>query len=36
MSTMLSGPWAAMILADQGADVVKVELPGNYRALATT
>jgi crotonobetainyl-CoA:carnitine CoA-transferase CaiB-like acyl-CoA transferase len=28
MSTMLSGPWAAMILADQGADVVKVELPG--------
>jgi crotonobetainyl-CoA:carnitine CoA-transferase CaiB-like acyl-CoA transferase len=28
MTTMLSGPWAAMILADQGADVVKVELPG--------
>jgi crotonobetainyl-CoA:carnitine CoA-transferase CaiB-like acyl-CoA transferase len=28
MTTMLSGPWAAMILADQGADVVKVEVPG--------
>ena len=41
MTTMLSGPWAAMILADQGADVVKVEVPdkgdhvrslGNQRA----
>ena len=29
MTTMLSGPWAAMILADQGADVVKVEVPGS-------
>ena len=28
MTTMLSGPWAAMILADQGADVIKVERPG--------
>ena len=28
MTTMLSGPWAAMILADQGADVIKVEVPG--------
>jgi len=28
MTTMLSGPWAAMILADQGADVIKVEPPG--------
>ena len=27
MTTMLSGPWAAMILADQGADVIKVEVP---------
>lgn len=27
-TTMLSGPWATMILADQGADVVKVETPG--------
>src|SRR5215469_15943152 len=28
LTTMLSGPWATMILADQGADVVKVEAPG--------
>lgn len=27
MTTMLSGPWATMILADQGADVIKVEAP---------
>src|SRR5262249_28326085 len=27
LSSMLSGPWATMILADQGADVVKVEEP---------
>jgi crotonobetainyl-CoA:carnitine CoA-transferase CaiB-like acyl-CoA transferase len=28
LSSMLSGPWATMILADQGADVIKVEAPG--------
>ena len=28
LSVMISGPWAAMTLADQGADVVKVESPG--------
>lgn len=28
MSVMISGPLAAMMLADQGADVVKVESPG--------
>ena len=28
LSTMLSGPWATSILGDQGADVIKVELPG--------
>ncbi|MGD9531350.1 CaiB/BaiF CoA transferase family protein [Pseudonocardia sp.] len=28
MSSMLSGPWAADILGDQGADVIKVEPPG--------
>jgi crotonobetainyl-CoA:carnitine CoA-transferase CaiB-like acyl-CoA transferase len=28
VSQILSGPWACMILADQGADVVKVESPG--------
>ena len=27
MSTVISGPWGASILADQGADVVKVEGP---------
>jgi crotonobetainyl-CoA:carnitine CoA-transferase CaiB-like acyl-CoA transferase len=25
---MLSGPWATMLLGDQGADVIKVEVPG--------
>jgi crotonobetainyl-CoA:carnitine CoA-transferase CaiB-like acyl-CoA transferase len=29
LTSMLSGPWATMILADQGADVVKVEMPGS-------
>ncbi len=28
LSVMISGPLAAMMLADQGADVVKVESPG--------
>ena len=28
MSVMISGPLAAMMLADQGADVMKVESPG--------
>lgn len=27
LSTMLTGPWATSILGDQGADVVKVEVP---------
>ena len=26
LRSMLSGPWATMILADQGADVIKVEV----------
>ncbi|MYW71939.1 CaiB/BaiF CoA transferase family protein [Pseudonocardia sp. SID8383] len=36
LSAMLSGPWAADILGDQGADVIKVEAPGtgdHVRAL---
>ena len=28
LSMMLAGPWAADILGDQGADVIKVEMPG--------
>jgi len=28
LSAMLSGPWATSILGDQGADVIKVEPPG--------
>ena len=28
VTSMLAGPWAASLLADQGADVVKIEVPG--------
>jgi crotonobetainyl-CoA:carnitine CoA-transferase CaiB-like acyl-CoA transferase len=38
LTSMLSGPWATMILGDQGADVIKVEMPGlgdHTRALAS-
>lgn len=37
LTTMISGPLGAMILADQGADVIKVEAPGgdNTRSVAT-
>ena len=36
LSSMLSGPWAADLLGDQGADVIKIEPPGkgdHVRAL---
>jgi len=29
LTSMLSGPWATTILGDQGADVIKVEVPGS-------
>lgn len=37
LSTMISGPLGAMLLADQGADVIKVESPGgdHARGMAT-
>src|SRR6516164_10173190 len=37
VTSMLSGPWATMILADQGADVIKVEATGgdHIRSLGT-
>jgi len=33
LCTMMSGPWATGILGDQGADVVKVEVPEGVAVL---
>ena len=35
LTSMISGPLATMILADQGADVIKVENPAGGRGLRT-
>ncbi len=34
LTRMLAGPWATMMLGDQGADVIKVEAPGGDHTRA--